>query len=113
VEGSQEAAVNIKNGIIVLDSKDAKRLGFTSDRFGSGSYLWKMRDAVWISLITSSQKGNFQALVKRILSLGLAVKVPTPLARMEDICRRNGYVHSVEHADGMTVEVWTLKPPTL
>jgi hypothetical protein len=98
-------------GIIEIDSERGRQLGFTSDRFSHGSYLWDDGDRVMISAIVSSKaRGNFKALVDAILAEGKAVAVPTPLRDMERIVRKNGYVHSIENADGEPVDVWTLKP---
>ena len=101
----------MKDGIIKLDSLRARELGFTSDRFDG--YLWKKDKAIIISFIVSRQRGNFRSLVERILSRGWAVKVPTPLGRMREIVKKNGYVMTVEPFDDndpTPCEVWTLKP---
>ena len=65
------------DGIVKLDDANAKRIGFTSDKYDG--YLWKQSDAVVVSFIVSKQRGNFRELVRRIHALGLTVKVPTPL----------------------------------
>ena len=97
----------MKDGMIGLDTERAKALGFTSDKFDG--YLWKDRDAVFVSFIVSKRRGNFRELVQRILALGLSVKIPTPLGRMQEIVRKNGYRKTVETTEqGDLVEVWTL-----
>ena len=102
----------MKNGIIKLDSKRGEAFGFTSLNYEG--YLWKMdSDTIVISFIVSKARGNFRKLVERIHALGYAVQVPTPLGRMQDIVKRNGYVHTQEHDKEMggMVDLWTLEPP--
>jgi hypothetical protein len=67
-----------------------------------------------VSFIVSKQRGNFRELVSRIHALGLTVKVPTPLGRMQEILMKNGYQHTQEPFDeepGEMVDVWVLMPP--
>ena len=98
-------------GMIALDTPRACELGFTSDRFGGGSYLWEREDRVTISFVHSLARGNFRALVDAILAAGKEVAVPTPLPRMEQIVRKCGYEYTVEpHELGGSVDVWLLKP---
>lgn len=101
-------------GMIELDSERGQQLGFTSDRFHFGSYLWDEPERVMISFIHSKAKGNFRALVAAIHAEGKAVAVPTPLLAMERIVRKNGYTYAVEpfEIEGVKepVEVWTLAP---
>lgn len=99
------------DGIINLDTDRAKVLGFTSDKYEG--YLWKQGDAVMVSFIVSKHRGNFRELVQRIHALGLTVKVPTPLGRMQEIVLKNGYQHTQEPFDeepGEMVDVWVLMP---
>jgi hypothetical protein len=98
------------DGIIELDTERGKLLGFTSEKYDG--YLWKIGDAIMVSFIVSRQRGNFRELVRRIHALGLAVKVPTPLGRMQEILIKNEYQHTVEYDAGMggNVDVWLLKP---
>lgn len=97
----------LSDGIILLGSESAQILGFTSDKFGG--YLWKDGNAIIISLITSHVKGNFKSLIERIRSLGFAVKIPTPLGRMEQIVIKNGYRHEIEISElGLFVDMWIL-----
>jgi hypothetical protein len=100
----------MEDGVIELDSDRGRRLGFTSDRFGG--YLWKLGEYVMISMAISSERGNFRQLVEEIQSLGMGVKIPTPIGRMQNIVREAGYQQSVEFDEtyGEGVEVWVLKP---
>jgi len=98
-------------GMIALDSERGQQLGFTSDRFGFGSYLWESDGRITVSFIASRAKGNFKGLVDAILGEGREVAVPTPLPQMERIVRKCGYTHTVEPGDlGGQVDVWLLKP---
>ena len=102
---------DLLDGIINLDTDRAKVLGFTSDKYEG--YLWKQGDAVMVSFIVSKQRGNFRELVRHIHALGLTVKVPTPLGRMQEILLKNGYQHTQEPFDaepGEMVDVWVLVP---
>jgi hypothetical protein len=101
----------MKDGIINLDTKRGKELGFTSDKYDG--YLWKQGESIFISFIVSRQRGNFRELVRRIHDLGLTVKVPTPLGQMQQILLKNGYQHTVELDEdiGEGVDVWLLPPP--
>lgn len=80
-------------GMIALDSKFGKQFGFTSDKFGRGSYLWDNGDDIFISFIESKDrgKGHFSTLIKGIESKGYRVLVPTPLAQMENILTKWGW----------------------
>lgn len=98
------------DGIIELDDDRAICLGFTSDKFTG--YLWKNGDSIIVSFIASKQRGNFKDLVHRIHSLGLTVKVPTPLGRMKGIVLKNGYkLEQIFDAEmGESVDLWVLPP---
>jgi hypothetical protein len=97
----------IEDGRIDLDTDRGKLLGFTSDVYDG--YLWKQDGHIIISFIVSLRRGGFKRLVDRILSLGLGVKVPTPLGRMKDIVRKNGYRQTFEDKDGERYEIWVLE----
>ena len=99
----------LTDGIIELDSNRGATLGFTSDRFGSGSYLWKTGPWIVVSFIESLSKGNFRDLVNAIRSAGLGVKIPTPLFAMQRIVQKCGYRHTVEYDQELgPVDVWVL-----
>ena len=101
------APPEIPDGMIALGSASADLLGFTPDKFDG--YLWKKGSAVYVSFIISHSKGYFKALVDRIISLGLEVRIPTPLGRMLEIVVKNGYKHTVEKDPRVgACEVWVL-----
>jgi len=97
-----------KNGIIELDSKFGKQLGFTSDKFDG--WLWKKGNYIYISFIESLQpgKGNLSKLFSNILKAGYGIKVPTPLGSMEAIVRKKGFrqIYEWSNTFGENVEVW-------
>lgn len=106
----------MSDGIINLDTDRGKEIGFIFEKFEPGSYLWKIGERIYISLIVSRIKGSFQALVKEILRRGWQVAVPTPLGRMQEIVQKNGYKKTLEnfkidekHTE--ICEVWVLRPP--
>lgn len=99
----------MRDGKIDMDSDQGREIGFTSDKFCPGSYLWKMNGLIVISFIASRSKGNFRKLVESINAIGLKVQVPTPLFEMGRIVQKNGYIHSREFDDQMggVVDLWT------
>lgn len=100
-----------EDGGIPLDSDLGNLLGFTSDRFGKGSYLWKLNGAIIVSLITLSLKtGNFRELVESILANGFRVEIPTPIGRMRNIVEKCGYIKEYRTCElsKESVEVWVL-----
>jgi hypothetical protein len=73
------------DGIINIDTKPAKRLEFTSDKFNPASYLWKTGDTIVISFIMAKQKSAFSQLLKNITAMSLYFEIPTPSSRMKEI----------------------------
>ncbi|MEQ1558563.1 MAG: hypothetical protein ABL933_06410 [Methyloglobulus sp.] len=98
------------DGIINIDTDSSMDIGFTSDKYGG--YLWKDGDSVIVSFIVSKKRGNFRELVQRIHALGMAVKVPTPLGRMQEIVVKNGYKHTNFYDENMgeCMDLWVLQP---
>ena len=105
----------MKDGIIELDTKAGKELGFTSDKFIDGnrsqigSYLWKKEGYIFISFIQSKEKrkGHLSKLFDTILSKGYGIKVPTPSTLMEGILRKKGFERTKEHSEQHgNIEVW-------
>ncbi len=97
--------------LIVLDSAEAVRWGFTSDRFYG--HLRRRRNSVYIWLVLSKDpgKGNFSSLVQSILDDGYTIKIPTPIGRMNEIVRARGFVPTLEFdPEGEVFEVWVKEP---
>lgn len=95
--------VDMKDGIIELDTDRGKELGFTSDKYGG--YLWKQGNYIMLSMINS--KGYLLNLFNAIKKKGYGVKVPTPLGRMEKIVQLKGFKRTWEQDEMMgAVEVW-------
>jgi len=84
----------MENGILKLDSKEGKKLGFTSNKFYPHSYLWIKGDTIFISFIASKKegKGYFIRLLKKIEKVFSKIIVPTPTNRMTKILRKRGFV---------------------
>lgn len=98
------------DGPVHLDSDFAKKIGFTSDKFDG--YGWILGKSFYVSFIVSKDegKGNFRAMVDRLIQAGLTVKVPTPFARMKDICTRYGFTEKVEQTDMGPCEILEKTP---
>lgn len=88
----------MKNGIINLNSEFAKEIGFTKDKFLDDSYLWKDKDTIIVSQISSTQegKGHLKQLFKNISNKGFSIKVPTPSVRMKYLCLKWGFENKFE-----------------
>ena len=98
-----------EEGIIKLDTKFANSIGFTSDKFDSISYLWRVGDYIFVSMIKSIHKGegNLTKLFDAITEKGYGIKVPTPFPLMEAILIRKGFCETIEHSEQMgDVEMW-------
>lgn len=100
----------MKDGLIEMDTKRGRAIGFTSDKFRKGSYLWLSKGYVYISFIVSLEpgKGNLSKLFKNIQKRGYGIKVPTPFARMEAIVKSHEFKKTAEYSKEMSseVEVW-------
>lgn len=107
----------LQDGIIDTDSEVGKLLGFTSDKFGKSSYMWKTGNAVWISAIRSIHpgKGDFSRLLKTLDGTGFDIIVPTAFPRMQQILERKGFVfEKIWDAEiEVEVEVWTKRKPRI
>ena len=101
------------DGIINIDTKPAKRLEFTSDKFNPASYLWKTGDTIVISFIMAKQKGAFSQLIKNITAAGFYFEIPTPSDRMREIGDKQGWNYCQrEHEEKELgpIEILTNKP---
>lgn len=100
-------------GMIQVDSPEGKEFRFTSDRFNKESYLWKVKDRIYVSFIVSREEGRgyLSALFEEIEKKGYRVAVPTPLRKMREILMRKGFKRYIERSEefGAPVEVWMKK----
>ena len=96
------------DGIINIDTEFAKELGFTSDKFGFGSYLWKKDNTIIISAIWSTVKGAFRNLMQNIEQKGYGFKIPTPFPRMLEIGEKQGWKLITEYDDLFGGEIHVL-----
>jgi len=94
----------MEDGPIQIDSNYGKRLGFTSKKFMGYSYLWKIEDKIYLSLIESKEKnkGTLTELFGNISALGFRIAVPNPLPLMEKILLKGGFSKTMEDDS----EVW-------
>ena len=102
----------MKDGHIAPDSEEGSELGFTEDKFSG--WLWKNGDRIIVSMIESKQqgKGNFKWLIDNIKAQGYKVDIPTPIGRMSDILRDNGYkMRIVNDPIWGSAEVWSEDNP--
>ena len=99
----------MKNGIIEVDSKEGKRLGFTSNKFYADSYLWVEDDTIFISMMISKEegKGYFTGLLKNIERIFSKIIVPIPSNKMFDILRKRGFVLTNLHNSDECFEAMT------
>ena len=97
----------MKDGIILLDTKTGKELGFTSDKFILGSYLWKKDEYIYILFIHSKEKrkGNLSKFFDTILK-GYGIKVPNPSALMEAILIKKEFERTEEFFETSGRDVW-------
>ena len=87
----------MKDGLIEMDTERGKVIGFTSDKFLKGSYLWLKDGFVYISFIASKAEGNLRQLFQNITSKGYGIKVPNPFPKMEAICKHYGFQKTREY----------------
>jgi len=94
----------MNDGIITLDSNNAKLFGFTSDKFGG--WLWKSGNEIWISFIESYDqgKGNLRTLFDKIIESGYRIVVPNPFSRMEMICKQYGMEEETRRSEMGIIE---------
>jgi len=108
----------LPDGQIPVDSEVGKAWGFTSDIYRTASFLWKLHDDIYVSMILihhlQQHKGHFSRLIKCIHKARMNVKVPTPVGKMNAVVRKKGFVQTQEY-DPITecnIEVWVLPYPT-
>jgi len=107
--------MEIQEGIIETKSEVGKKLGFTKNIFGNGSYMWYTDGYIWFSMIVVKEekrnKGHLKKLIKNIEDKGFKIKIPTPMGHMESYLRRHKWIKTQEkittpggHQD--ILEVW-------
>ena len=103
--------MKLPEGMIKVDSEFGKFLGFTSDKFEEGSYLWgePKNNLIYISFIWALKKGAFRNLMQKIEKLGLIFKIPTPLERMLEIGIKQGWRKTEEIHNGDCYTILTNK----
>lgn len=100
-----------RNHIIRPDDRHAVKFGFTSDRFDG--WLWRDGDTIVLLLVISLQprEGNLKNMVEAILSLGLTVKIPTPMGHMRRYVRTHGFMPTIEENPNFgRAQVWVKTP---
>jgi hypothetical protein len=89
-----------------------KKYGWTEKKFTG--YLSLVDNTVWLSAIWSlhPNRHNLSHLIKNLHKAGFEIKVPTPLGRMEEICKHLGFVTTKElfPEAGEMITVMVLKP---
>lgn len=102
------------DGMINPSDEAALSAGFTTERFTCQSYIWKVGDTIYISMVESRHpgRGHFRYMVESILMQGMTVKVSTPLYDMRRILVKNGFEHSLEYDAKLEtfVEVYIRRP---
>jgi hypothetical protein len=106
--------IGMREGIIRVDSREGKKLGFVSSRFTKSSYLWKQGNYIYISVIqaVTEDVGYFSDLCKTIIYYGCGIKIPTPFNRMREIALKQGYEKTVEYSEETSswYDTWVKKP---
>jgi hypothetical protein len=86
-----------RNYQISLDTRFARNIGFTSDKFIGYLWLHPKSKKVVISAIMSQQpnRGNLRRLFKMLWAKGYCIEVPEPSPALEYICQRYGFKRKV------------------
>ncbi len=93
--------------LIVPDSPEASRLGFTSDKFDGCLTCKSTTIYIWLVHSKDPGKGHLTRLIQNILDAGYTLKVPTPIGRMKEIVLRRKFTLTTElDPQGETLEVW-------
>jgi len=82
-------------GMIDLDSDFGRSIGFTSDLFKDGSFLFGDENGIlWISMVLAKHKGagDFRSMMQNIESMGITFRIPTPIGNMVRICMKQGWM---------------------
>ncbi len=96
--------------LMVPDSPEASRLGFTSDKFEGCLTCKDSTIYIWLIHSKDPGKGNVSRLIQNILDAGYTLKVPTPVGRMKEIVQHREFTLSHElDPQGERLEVWIKK----
>jgi hypothetical protein len=91
-----------------------KKFGWTKSKFKGYISIDDCGNTIWISAVMSKQpgKGNYSRLIKNLRKAGFTIKVPSPMPRMEEICKHMGFTKTVEHFPeaGEDIDVWVMEP---
>jgi len=92
-------SVQLKDGIIELDTSFADEIGFTSGNFDG--WLWCNGKHIYISCIESKHpnQGNLSKLFDAIMAKGYGIKIPPPFPKMEQIAIHKGFKLTIEKDD--------------
>lgn len=84
---------DIDNGLILPDSELGKKIGFTSERFLDGSYLWLKDGVLWLSMLMSREehKKYLLRLLVHSRNLGYHMAACPVSKRMTDILTKFGF----------------------
>ena len=105
-----ESNIEMPQGPIKPDSDFGKAIGFTTDAgFRPYSYLYgePENNRIWISLVVAIKKGAFRQMIENIEAMGLIFRVPTPLPRMLEICKKQGWKKEEMKFEDMDGEYYT------
>jgi len=106
--------MKLGKGVFSFGHPLAEKIGFTEDKFYG--WLGRKDGYIYISFIISKQpnKGQLSNLFDNILKLGYGIKVPTPFAKMKQICKTKGFKKTIEYSEKMgNVEIWKKEVNTL
>ena len=107
--------MEIEEGIIETTSEVGKKLGFTKNIFGTGSYMWYRDGYIWFSMIVVKEekrnKGHLKRLIKNIEDKGFKIKIPTPLSKMKQYLEKYDWKKTTEivttpGGNKEPIEVW-------
>ena len=95
-----------------IEPTDNNSYGFTRKKFSG--WMWQFGKTAYLSMIISNNpnRGNFRKLIQNLLNAGYTVKIPSPLGRMLDIVKKNGYTPIKEFSKeyGCDINLWVKGP---
>ena len=106
---------DISDGLILVDSDDAKLIGFTKKLFTKQSYIFKRNNELCFTVICihpeKQRQGNLTNFIKNVETMGFIVKIPEPMNPMKNFLKKNNWKKTIEDCElpsGMIEEtdVW-------